>query len=77
MAKNFHNLSTALLNKGGKDLCICRNSLCVPFARPFRRPVPQPTPSNCLWDEATGLRKGTIFEELYLPLEEGGLPRGR
>jgi hypothetical protein len=30
-----------------------------------------------LWDEATGLRKGTIFEELYLPLEEGGLPRGR
>ena len=30
-----------------------------------------------VWDEAKGLRKGTIFEELYLPLEEGGLPRGR
>ena len=28
-------------------------------------------------EENTGLRKGTIFEELYLPLEEGGLPRGR
>ena len=27
--------------------------------------------------EGVGLRKGTIFEELYLPLEEGGLPRGR
>lgn len=28
-------------------------------------------------DDARGLRKGTIFEELYLPLEEGGLGRGR
>ena len=30
-----------------------------------------------LMDDAKGLRKGTVFEELYLPLEEGGLPRGR
>ena len=30
-----------------------------------------------VWDETKGLRKGTIFEELYLPLEEGGLPCGR
>ena len=30
-----------------------------------------------VWEDAKGLRKGTIFEELYLPLEEGGLPRGR
>jgi len=30
-----------------------------------------------VWDDTKGLRKGTIFEELYLPLEEGGLPRGR
>ena len=28
-------------------------------------------------DDTRGLCKGTIFEELYLPLEEGGLPRGR
>lgn len=27
--------------------------------------------------ENMGLRRGTVFEELYLPLEEGGLPRGR
>ena len=30
-----------------------------------------------LYDDSRGLRKGTVFEELYLPLEEGGLPRGR
>ncbi|MBR5559468.1 MAG: spore coat associated protein CotJA [Oscillospiraceae bacterium] len=30
-----------------------------------------------LMDDSRSLRKGTIFEELYLPLEEGGLPRGR
>ena len=38
------------------------------------------TPVQCfsyVMDEAQGLRKGTIFEELYLPLEEGGLARGR